>query len=141
MAETRWLTARTLAKAGDTAGALRALGEAVRRSELDSPQLERAGALARKLIGEDASAQRVAVLGECTTHWLTNTVAAVALGEGRRLRLYEGGYDSVLQELHGAGLAGFAPNIVVLLPWYRASTEERPLAERIEQWQPLTGGQ
>jgi FkbH-like protein len=135
MSESRWLAARALAKSGDKSGALRELGEAVRRSELDAQRLERAGAMARKLIDPTAATtHRVAILGECTTNWLTNSIAAVALGEGARLSLYEGEYDNVLQELHSEALSKFDPRIVVLLPWFRPLQAPRILLERLEHW-------
>ncbi|RYZ08865.1 MAG: HAD-IIIC family phosphatase [Myxococcales bacterium] len=135
MADERWVAARARAKSGDAPGALAALADAVRREELDSVQLERAGALARKLVdrgGKDV--RRVAVLGECTTNWLTNALAAVALGDGQQLVLHEGEYDNVQQELHGPSLAAFAPHVVVLVPWYRPLLQGGSLADRVAQW-------
>jgi FkbH-like protein len=138
MTESRWLTARALAKAGDASGALGVLTDAIRRGELDAVQLERAGALARKLIdGEAKHVRRVALLGQCTTSWLTHTLLAIALGEGQQLCLYEGGYDNVEQEAHSPALAQFKPNVTVLLPWLRQPASSTVLAERMESWSAL----
>src|SRR5689334_17549714 len=135
MEASRWQAARKLAKAGDVGAALRELGEAIVRAELDSQQLERAGALARKLIGDaqEPAVLRVAVLGACNTHWLTNVLAAVALGQGQRLALYDGEYDNVQQELHGEALKAFAPRVVVLLPWFKPLEDLAVLSARVEQ--------
>lgn len=135
MAESRWSTARALAKQGASAAALQELTEAIRRSELDSLQLERAGALARKLIDPAAvKSYRIAVLGECTTQWLTNTLVGVALGERKQLCVYEGEYDNVVQEVRGDALREFNPNVVVLLPWFKPTAELGLLSERGEHW-------
>jgi len=135
MAQNRWQDARALAKSGNPSAALAELGEAIRRSELDAQQLERAGALARKLIdGQAKTTLRIALLGECTTHWLTNSIAAIALGDGRQVALHDGGYDNVLQELHGEALQDFGPKIVVLLPWHRPSSSLGALADQLEHW-------
>lgn len=135
MTESRWLRARALAKSGDASGALSLLGEAVRRGELDALELERAGALARKLDrGSTDDYVRVAVLGECTTSWLANSLAAVALGDGQHLRIHEGEFDNILQELHSDALARFAPQVVVLLPFHRPDADAATLPARVEHF-------
>lgn len=135
MSANRWQGARALAKAGDKAAALEELSQAIRRGELDAPQLERAGALAKKLIDPSArSTRRVALLGECTTNWLAHSLIAAALGERQELAVWEGGYDNVPQDLHGEELRAFAPSVIVLLPWYRPSGDPQLLTERLEHW-------
>jgi FkbH-like protein len=98
---------------------LERLRGALRRRSLSPQGIERAGALVREALATTAPLPgRVLLLGQCTTSWLKNALAAITLGAGFDAMVDDGQYDNVLQDV--AALppyeSGEAP-ILVLLPW------------------------
>ncbi|HSS02073.1 MAG TPA: hypothetical protein VLM79_33670, partial [Kofleriaceae bacterium] len=128
-----WKAIAELRKQGRRDELLARLQDALRRDEIDPEELERAGRLLAKELGEPATAVRV--LGQCTTSWLSPMIAAIAWGSGLRLAVGDGGYDNVIQEL-----TAHAPDVVVLLPWNdRLLGSDRPaevrIADELAAWQ------
>lgn len=100
------------------AGARARLRDALRRNLVSVEDLERAGrSLARDARTATATAGpdavRVRVLGQCTTSWIPPVLTAVAWGRGIDIRVVEGDYDNILQELD----RGDDADVLVLLPW------------------------
>lgn len=123
---------------GQAADALRVLGDAIRRRQLDAEGLDKAGRRCQAIFQEanQKISGRVLLLGQCTTTWLAPALAAVAWGEGRALDVSEGAYDNVIQELMTASGSGQQVDAVVLLPWnqrllYGGSTRSRE--ERVSE--------
>jgi FkbH-like protein len=81
--------------------------------------------------GAPPPAQRVLLVGQCTTSFLKTSLVAVAHGQGSLISVEEGGYDSVLQDLASRG---DRPDVVVVVPWHQRllSAGERSHAERID---------
>lgn len=103
-------TCARLRKTGDVAGARVLLRDALRRGEVED--LERAGrSLAKDT--EVPNATGVRVLGQCTTSWVPPVLTAVAWGRGMAIRVSDGDYDNILQELDRTE----ETDILVLLPW------------------------
>ena len=128
--------ARALHKQGKTAAALQLLRDALRRNSLDPVGVERAGSLALKLTaeGEDTSQLcNILLLGQLTTSWLKNCLAAHALADDKPCTVSEGDYDNVLQELLQAH-KDTAPDTVILLPWNQRllGNSNMPPEQRIE---------
>ena len=122
-----WPAIAVLCKQGRRDELLDALRGALRRDALDPEELERAGRLLGKHLGEPMTTVRV--LGQCTTSWLTPMIAALAWGRDLRLAASDGEYDNVVQDL-SADTA--PPDVVVLLPWSeRLLASSRPADERI----------
>jgi FkbH-like protein len=138
---------RQLVKEGHRREALSLLRAELRSGKLGAEQVHEAGRfLARELQSEpiqDVTA-RVHLLGQCTTSWLTHLLVGHAWGQGAHLKVTEGGYDHVLQELLTARFEP-APNVVVLLPWTQRlfGGAERPpdrrVAEEVAFWQQAWG--
>jgi hypothetical protein len=67
-------------RAGQAAGALQLLGEALRRGELDAEGVDKTGRLCPALFAAAGlkPTARVLLLGQCTTTWLASAMTAVA---------------------------------------------------------------
>ncbi len=132
-------TTLSLRKAGNAAGALVLLHNALRRGLLDAEGVEKAGRFIQNNLAE-TNGLDVLVLGQCTTAWLATALTAIGWGRNISLRVVEGGYDNVLQTLEDENLRAAPPKIVVLLPWHkrllegRGDTEQR-LADELAFWQ------
>lgn len=125
---------KEVAACGDAAKGLRLIADAVRRRQLDAEGMDKAGRrCAATFTAADIVAERVLLLGQCTTTWVGTALTAVAWGEGRALDVVEGTYDNVLQELLGANPA-IRPAAVVLLPWNKRllASGSRSAAERVQ---------
>lgn len=100
------------------------LREAIRRRVLAPSDVARAGELALQraaaLPPAERLDERILVLGQCTTTWLTHTIAAAALADGPLPRVIDGAYDNVVGELLSPETAELRPTTVVLLPWNRS---------------------
>lgn len=73
----------------------------------------------------------VLLLGQCTTNYLPALIIAWAWAEGLRVKVREGEYDQVVQELMRQE---HAPDVVVLLPWNQRllAHDKRVAEDRIE---------
>ena len=133
----------TLRRAGRSADALRLLRDALRQRGLDAEGIQRAGRIIRKEAGDGGAIERpveVLLLGQCTTSWLATALGAVAWGQGIPLRVHEGQYDNVLQELSNADGPSRQASVAILLPWHARllSTEGDPndrLQRDLQFWQ------
>jgi FkbH-like protein len=110
---------RHFRKQGRHDKALELLRDALRRRQLEAEDVEAAGRMVRGVLADsaDVGAVHILLLGQCTTTWLANALAAIAWGHGVAIVVTEGAYDNVAQELLTANGPGDAPAIVVLLPW------------------------
>ncbi|NQT40867.1 MAG: HAD-IIIC family phosphatase, partial [Planctomycetes bacterium] len=100
--------------------ALALLRDALRREQLEAEEVEKAGRLIQKELAGFEPTQidaHVLLLGQCTTPWLANSLAAVAWGQGEALPVADGEYDNVMQELMAAAQTSAKPDVVVLMPW------------------------
>jgi FkbH-like protein len=127
-----------LRKLGQPGEARRVLGEALRRGRLDAQGVDKAGRLLKRELGEVTCADaRVIILGQCTTSWLATSLAALAWGRGTTLKVVEGEYDNVAQELLIAHRDGEPrPNVVVLLPWTQrlfSDGQRRSAQQRVDE--------
>lgn len=115
------------------AAAVATLTEAARRHQLDALELEAAGRMLQGLYDKHDSLRpklRVHLVGQCTTAWLMNVLAAVTAGRGQPAVITEGGFDQVVQDL--LALPEGSADVVVLLPWSaRVLADERSPADRI----------
>lgn len=112
---------RGIGRAGDPAGALALLRTRLREQVFGPEDLPAVGRLAERLLASPlagAACQRVLVLGQCTTSWLTKTLMAVALQRDIACVATEGPFDNVLQAIDALDPAS-APDILVLLPWHQ----------------------
>jgi FkbH-like protein len=129
---------KSLRKEGKVEEALELLRVALRRRQLDAEGIQNAG----RVIGAELSKgnrgeqgaplpSRVLILGQCTTSWFLPTLKAIAWGHGIALDVSEGGYDTILQDLHSLP-DGAAVDAVALLPWNsRLLNDSRTLDERV----------
>ncbi|MSQ01892.1 MAG: HAD-IIIC family phosphatase [Myxococcales bacterium] len=118
-----------LRKAGQLRESLDALRIGLRPAGVDAAAHERAGRLLKKHL-DAPNAPTVRLLGQCTTSWMVPVLGAVAWGRGLALRVEDGEYDSVLQEL----AHGDAPDVLILIPWTQRlfSDDARTESERID---------
>ncbi len=118
-----------LRREGQLDAALRTLRDGLRPAGVDAATHERAGRLLLKHL-DAPKAPRVRLLGQCTTSWLVPLLSAVAWARDAALRVSDGEYDNVLQELTGHE----PPDVVVLLPWTQRllAADARGEAERID---------
>ncbi|WP_422925771.1 HAD-IIIC family phosphatase [Singulisphaera sp. PoT] len=131
-----------LRKQGQGAEALALLQKQMRPAVLSAEETDKAGRLIRKVIGEGGAKPkfRVKILGQCTTSWLTTSLAAVAWGRNELIQTSEGGYDTILQDLNTPEDPQSPSDVVVLLPWSQrllggeGSGEDRIQAE-LAFWQ------
>ncbi|HND28691.1 MAG TPA: HAD-IIIC family phosphatase [Myxococcota bacterium] len=100
-----------LKKEGQLEEALTTLRAALRREEVAVEDYERAGRWLHKEYSGKAT--NVRVLGICTTAWIPPVLTACGWGRGMPLRVSDGDYDNILQELE----RGEAPDVMVFLPW------------------------
>ncbi|MCA1686006.1 MAG: hypothetical protein LC745_08490, partial [Planctomycetia bacterium] len=139
-----------LRKAGLHREALGLLRDALRRGELGPEGIDKAGRLVRKALEEGADTGNgvkpvdVLVLGQCTTSWLVNALAASGWGGNLPLRVTEGGYDNVLQDLDRLSRSGPRPDVVVLLPWGKRLFEspgdpEQVARDEVAFWEQAWG--
>ena len=112
--------ARALGRDGRAEEALTLLRDALRRGQLSAEGLEKAGRNIAKLLEQSGQkCSQLLLLGQCTSTWLNATLTACAWAAGTALRVRDGQYDNVVQELMAAQAAPVKPDIVVLLPWNR----------------------
>jgi FkbH-like protein len=133
----RFRTVRLLIKEGCTGDALALLRDRLRRRQLAPEEVDRAGRLirAQQVTGQRNGQPplRVLFLGQCTTSWLASALTAEAWACGMPLLVCEGGYDTILQDLHAQTSHEEAPELVVLLPWaQRLLADSGSTPERIE---------
>ncbi len=76
-----------------------------------------------------APTRRVAVLGECSVQFFTQTLRAMLFSLGLETELYEGEYGGVRMDAldDGSPFYAFRPERVILLPDVRSLTERPPL--------------
>ncbi len=108
-----------LRKQGRSAEALALLREALRPASLSAEETDKAGRFIRKVIQEGGATPtlRVRLLGQCTTSWIVTTLTAIAWGRNELIQVTDGGYDTILQDLHTPPDETGPPQVVVLLPW------------------------
>ena len=118
------------------------LRDMLRRNQLDSDGVMKAGRLLQKLEstrGKEACL-RVTILGQCTTSWLVPALTALAHGRGQSLIVSEADYDNVVQGIFDLDPA---TDVVVFIPWSQRllTDSERSAAERIDDelsfWQQV----
>jgi len=112
--------AADLRKQGRPLEALRALQSMLRSAGPTAEQVESAGrALRRDLVkpGVDVPLTDVLMLGQCTISWVVSSLVAVGWGQDLGLRVVEGAYDSLLQDLSRINTGEWTPRVVVLVPW------------------------
>lgn len=107
---------RARAAAGDAAGALADLADALRQGTLRWSDYDAAGEAIRAMGAKASHAVRLAVVGSCTTRSVANAAACVLLRDGATPILYEGPFAAFRQEIldPASGLHGFAPDAVLL---------------------------
>ncbi|HEY1922409.1 MAG TPA: HAD-IIIC family phosphatase [Tepidisphaeraceae bacterium] len=126
---------RSLQRAGRPDDALAVLRDGLRRGWLSAQGIEMAGRRIAKLL--DAQNEKridVLLLAQCTGTWLGSCLTAAGWAGGTALRVREGQYDNVMQELLAAKTAGQKPDVVILLPWNRRilSAEGGSTQQRID---------
>jgi FkbH-like protein len=124
-----------LVKYGNPTGAMALLAAGIRNGGLDAEGYDRAGRLIKKIHStshDQTMPVRITVLGQCTTSWLSNMLAAVAWGQGYALEVYDGEYDNVMQEVMSPIVVERRPDVVVLMPWNQRllTFRERPAVEQ-----------
>lgn len=132
-----------LRKQGRGEEALRLVRDALRRGSLDPEGIDKAGRLIQKEIngnGIGIAALDILILGQCTTSWLTTALAAAAWGRSLPLRVSDGGYDSILQDLTGTTRSETPPRVVILVPWHKRLLEgggaaEARIQDEVSFWQ------
>ena len=109
-------------------GVVAALGELrthLQREDLSPEEYDAAGQLLRRIVREhpDLGLERwrFRLVGQCTTSWLANAVAALAWRDGVLLDVSEAGFDVVMQDAIGLARADpqLQPHFVCLVPWLR----------------------
>lgn len=124
-------------KAGRGGEALELLRVALRERRLNPEEIQRAGRIVRKEAGDGGAVQKpleVLLLGQCTTSWLATAMTAIAWGEGLALRVREGRYDNILQELSGTNDGHPPAQVVILLPWHsRLLSQEGEPGDRLNR--------
>ncbi len=106
--------------AGQGQEAAEQLRDVLRRGWLSPEGVDKAGKqIARHVDEADAKPMEVLLLGQCTTHWVGSSLTASAWAGAASLRVTEGQYDNVLQELMAAASSGKRYDAVVLLPWHQ----------------------
>ena len=134
--------ARLLRSEGRGEEAALSLREGLRRGSFSAEGIEKAG----RQVGTFLSATtlpklEVLVLGQCTTHWVSTCLTAVAWGCGVSVHAVDGQYDNIIQELMSAVAAPRHFDAVVLLPWHERLLGGEPsdgqtrLSEELAFWQ------
>lgn len=128
-----------LRKLGESDVALSELRSALRRTEFSVEDLERAGRFLDKA-RDAASSLELCLFGQCTTSWLGSALSTIAFRHGVSLRVSQGEFDNVLQELLQRE-ARTDDGLLVLLPWHQrvlASTDrgaEQRIADELAFWE------
>jgi FkbH-like protein len=114
--------------------ALTLLRDALRRGGFTGEQVEKAGRFIQRELKEDAAAHRVLILGQCTTTWVANALAAHAWGRGMAVAVRDGEFDNVMQELLAAAAGGEKIDTAVFLPWHQRllGGKDRSAPQRID---------
>jgi FkbH-like protein len=115
-------TAASYGKSGQPHEALAAVREVMQRTELSPAEIDKAGRIIRQQTHSTeigSSLLHVLVLGQCTTSWVTTAMVAIGWGQDLGMRVHEGAYDSVIQDLNRPELVEQPPQIVILLPWHQ----------------------
>ena len=122
-----------LRKAGKAHEGVQLLRAALRLGGFTGEQIDKAGRFIGKQLKEDCDAHRVLMVGQCTTTWLANGLAAQALGRGMPAYVIDGEYDNVMQELLTAASSGERIDSVVFVPWHQRllSGSDRSPADRV----------
>jgi FkbH-like protein len=116
---------RALQRAGQGDAALAVLRDGLRRNWLTPQGIEKAGRRIAKLFDErNEKRLDVLLLGQCTGTWVSACLTAAGWAGNVPLKVREGQYDNVMQELLAARSSDKKPDIVILLPW-----NQRLLAE------------
>ena len=123
-----------LRRAGAHQHAILALRDVLRRRELPPHRTVTAGQyLGKHFAAADCPpiTSTVRLLGQCTTSFLVPALTAEAWGRGAAIRVRDGEYDNVIQEL-AALEAGV--EVVVLVPWHQRllAGDERTAAQRVQ---------
>ncbi len=123
-----------LRKAGQADQAMPLLRDALRRGGFNGEQVGRAGRFLNRELEQDPGAQRVLILGQCTTTWLGQALTAHAFGRGMDLAVRDGEYDNVMQELMASASDDRPVDAVVFVPWNQRLLGEadRQPEQRIE---------
>jgi len=106
--------------------ALGALRTYMQREGLSPEEIDAAGRLLRRIVAEhpELSLQRwrVRLVGQCTTSWLANAVAALAWCDGLLLEVSEAGFDVAMQDAIELAQTDpqAQPHFVCLVPWLRS---------------------
>lgn len=122
-----------LRRAGAHHDALLVLRDVLRRGELPPHRATVAGQYLCKRFAAAESppiTSTVRLLGQCTTSFLVPALTAEAWGRGAAIRVTDGEYDNVIQELaaHEA-----RPDVIVLLPWHQRllADDDRTATQRV----------
>ncbi len=123
-----------LRKLGKVQEALGLMRDALRRGGLTGEQVDKAGRFIQRELKDNPAAERVLMLGQCTTTWVANALTAHAFGRGMDVSVLDGEYDNVMQELLSASAGGEKIDTVVFLPWHQRllSGAGRSTAQRVE---------
>lgn len=107
---------------------------ALRRGGFTGEQIDKAGRFIQRELKEDTTAHRVLILGQCTTTWIANALAAHAWGRGMTVSVRDGEYDNVMQELLAAATNNQRVDTVVFLPWHQRllGGGDRPAPQRVD---------
>src|SRR6185436_11651868 len=108
------------------------LRQSLRRGALAPEEIDWAGRFLEKIRGDSLLGHRVVLLGQCTTSWLASALTAIAFRHGLDLRVEQGEYDNVLQDLTARRATGDG-GLLVLLPWHQRvlALSSRSFPERI----------
>ena len=124
-----------LRKEGQQTQALTLLQNALRRGLLHTEEIDKAGRILQQLQDSNcATAQSILLLGQFTTSWLKNSLAAVALARNLVLQVNDGEYDNVLQDLMRIATSEQLPRVIILAPWTQRllTSDNRSEHQRIE---------
>lgn len=124
-----------LRKEGQQQQALTQLQNALRRDLLNTEEIDKAGRILLQLQDSNCeTAQSILLLGQFTTSWLKNSLAAVALARNLLLQVNDGEYDNVLQDLMRIATSEQLPQVIILAPWTQRllTSDNRSEHQRIE---------
>lgn len=106
--------------AGQVTEAAEQLRDVLRRGWLSPEGVDKAGKQIARYVDESGTKPLdVLLLGQCTTHWVGSSLTASAWAGATSLRVTEGQYDNVIQELMAAANGERRYDAVVLLPWHQ----------------------
>lgn len=121
MQESVTAQARRLERDGDRGAALTLLGDALRKNQVRADEWAAVGRHVLRLLQSSnvqQHPQRLLVLGQCTTTWLAQGLAASAWRHGVPCLVDEGPFDNVVQTLEALPTTSL-PDVLVLLPWHQ----------------------